>query len=199
VLRAKAMAEGEVRASGVAFTILRAAIVFGRGDGLTTGLAQLLASNPFFFFLPGDGNVLLQPLWVEDLVTALVWALDDPNTRNQLYEVGGPEFLSFRQIVEFVMAATGQPRRLIGLPPPYLRGLTVWLDARYPRLPVSVYWLDYLAMPRTCALDTLPRQFNLMPARFSKRLAYLEQQDWRAIWRANTARPSRRRSAQERT
>ena len=49
-----------------------------------------------------------------------------------------------------------------------------------PRLPVSVYWLDYMAVNRTTALDTMPRTFNLMPARISQRLGYLRKQNWRA-------------------
>ncbi len=53
------------------------------------------------------------------------------------------------------------------------------LESIFPGLPSSVYWLDYLAINRTCALDTLPRAFNLMPARMPQRLDYLRQQDWR--------------------
>jgi hypothetical protein len=61
--------------------------------------------------------------------------------------------------------------------------LPAWHDGipgdRLAFSPVSVYWLDYLATNRTCALDSLPR-FNLMPARLPQRLGYLQ------------ARPSRR-------
>ena len=39
--------------------------------------------------------------------------------------------------------------------------------------PLSVFWQDYLAADRTCELDTLPRLFGLMPARFSHHLDYL--------------------------
>jgi NADH dehydrogenase len=39
--------------------------------------------------------------------------------------------------------------------------------------PISLFWLDYLAVDRTCPLDTLPRQFGLMPARFTHHLEYL--------------------------
>jgi len=39
--------------------------------------------------------------------------------------------------------------------------------------------LDYLAVNRTCALDTMVRSFNLMPSRFHQSIAYLGSQDWR--------------------
>lgn len=179
VLKAKAIAEEYIRRSGLDFTILRTAIIYGQNDGFTTGLARLLHSLPFIFLIPGEGDMLLQPLWVEDLVTCLTWALDDDSTRSQTYEIGGPEYLSFRDILGIILAETGLKRNLVTVRPPYLRGLTVFFENLFPGLPVSVYWLDYLASNHTCRLDTLPHTFNLMPARFSQRLAYLKGKNWR--------------------
>lgn len=185
VLKAKGIAEEFIRQSGLDYTILRAALLFGQYDGLTTGLANIMASFPFIFLLPGDGNTLIQPLWVEDIGTCLTWALDDSNTKNQLIEVGGPEYIPFKQIIETVMEATGNFRKLVMMRPPYLRALTVLLDHMFPSLPISVYWLDYLAANRTCSLDTLPKIFNIIPARFSQRLAYLHGRKWNVpLWQA---------------
>jgi len=185
VFKAKAIAEEYIRRSGINFTILRTAIVFGMNDGFTTGLAQLLSFIPFTFIVPGDGETLLQPIWVEDLATCMAWALEDENTVNQMYELGGPEYLTFNQIIKAVMDNLGLQRRLFHLRPPYLRAITVFLENLAPRLPVSVYWLDYLATNRTCSLDTLPRQFNLMPARIAQRLDYLKGRNWqREVWRS---------------
>lgn len=178
VLKAKGIAEEYIRRSGVDYTIFRSAIVYGPKDGFTTGLARLISTFPFFI-LPGDASALLQPLWVEDLVACLVWSTEDPRTRNQTYEIGGPEYLTFRQIVEQVSQVLGIRRSMISVRPPILRGITVLLDHILPSLPISVYWLDYLAANHTCSLDTLPSSFSLMPARFSQRLAYLESKNWR--------------------
>ena len=185
VLKAKAIAEEYIRRSGIDYTIMRAAIVYGRNDGFTTGLAQLLSSIPRFFLIPGDGESLLQPLWVEDLATCLTWALDDERTYNQMYEIGGPEYLSFNQVVHIITEVLGIQRTLIHLRQPYLRALTVFLENLLPSTPVSVYWLDYLATNRASSLDAIPRLFNLMPSRLSQRLAYLEAHDWRQdMWRS---------------
>ena len=179
ILKAKAIAEEHIRRSGMDFTILRTAIVFGPHDGFTTALAQILASFPFLFLLPGDGETVIQPLWVEDLVTCLAWALEEDNTRQQVFEIGGPEYLTLRQVVEALMIKLGKNRSLVSVPPPYLRALTVFFEYILPASPVSVYWLDYMATNRTCPLDTIPRVFNLMPSRLSHRLGYLDGQDWR--------------------
>lgn len=183
VLKAKAIAEEAIRRSGIDFTILRSAVVFGPNDAFTTGLAWLIHAFPFFFLVPGDGSVLLQPLWIQDLIACLVWALEDDETRNQTYEIGGGEYLPFKKIVEIVLESIGKRQAILPIPAPYLRFLTVFLESSFPGIPISVYWLDYLAANRTCAIDALPRYFHLMPARFTPAsLAYLYDVNWRKIF-----------------
>jgi NADH dehydrogenase len=182
VLKAKGIAEEFIRRSKLDYTILRSAIVYGPNDRFTSGLARILAASPLFFLMPSNGRLVLQPLWVEDLVTCLTWSLEDPETRNKVIDIGGPEYLYFEQIVQMVMQETGLRRTILHVPPPYVRWLTVLLESFFSNLPTSVYWLDYMAVNRTTALDTMPRSFNLMPARMSQRLGYLREQNWRRSW-----------------
>lgn len=178
VLKAKGIAEEYIRRSGVPYTILRASILFGPEDEFTNGLAMLLAAAPGFLPLPSKGETLVQPLWVEDLATCLVWSLDNPATINKTYNVGGSEYLSLRQVVKTVMEVTGQRRWMVNWPMQLMRGMTILMEFMFPRFPASIFWLDYLAISRTCAVDTLPRVFGLMPARFSTRLDYLRGAHW---------------------
>lgn len=175
VLKSKAIAESHIVHSGVPYTIFRSAVLFGPGDKFTTELARLLRLAPGLFFLPGDGKTMLQPLWVEDLVTCLTLAMSDPATINQIYAIGGPEFLSFREIVDMVKSAARIRRTVVPLAPPYLRFLSVFLENSMKDFPLSVFWIDYLASDRTCELDTLPRLFGLMPARLNHQIEYLGQ------------------------
>jgi uncharacterized protein YbjT (DUF2867 family) len=185
VLKAKAIAEENIRRNGVKHTIIRSALVYGLGDHFTSGLARLLNALPSFFFVPEEGNTLLQPIWVEDLVTCLVWALDNELTINQTYSMGGPEYLSFTHIIQSVMDEIKLRRRLVHVFPPYLRAMTVLFESIFPGLPVSVYWLDYLATNRTCSLDTVTRVFNILPSRFDHRLDHLQDTNWRvSLWRS---------------
>ncbi|OGO32061.1 MAG: hypothetical protein A2136_03275 [Chloroflexi bacterium RBG_16_54_11] len=184
VLKAKAIAEENIRRSGISHTILRSALVYGMNDHFTTGLASILSAMPFFFLVPEEGNTLLQPIWVEDLVTCLVWALDNDLTINQTYSVGGPEYLTFNHIVHAILDQLDTHRQLVHVFPPYLRALTVLFESMFPGLPLSVYWLDYLAVNRTCSLDVLPRVFSILPSRFDHRLDHLKGAAWRKpIWR----------------
>jgi uncharacterized protein YbjT (DUF2867 family) len=178
VLKAKAEAEEAIRDSGVPHTIIRSACVFGEGDHLTEPLAMLLALAPVVFPIPGSGDAPLQPLWIEDLVTALTWLLDEPTAAAEIIEVGGPEFFSFRRIVEVVMRHTGYVRIPVSVHPPFLRPITRLLARALRYSPVSDAWLDYLATGRTAELDTLPRRFRLQPAAFESRLDYLDTRNW---------------------
>ena len=114
----------------------------------------------------------------------MIWALDEPGTRNQVFDVGGPEYIPFRKAIEEVMAVVGVQRWLAPLAPAYLRPLTVFLEQTFPAFPVSIFWLDYLASNRTCSLDTIPRIFGLMPSRFAQKLDYLRGQSWQKnLWK----------------
>ena len=183
-LRAKGLAEEHIRKSGVPYTILRSSIVFGSEDNFTTKIAHLMRIAPGFVFLPNRGETLLQPLWVEDLVTCLLWSLDDPNLENQTREIGGSEYFTLRQVFEIILSATGKKRLLLSASTPFLRALNIVLEASVPNYPISGFFLDYLATDRTCETDSLPRIFNLMPARFTYRLDYLDKRSWLGTLRA---------------
>jgi len=176
--KAKGIAEEHIRRSGVPHTIFRSSLVFGPEDHFTTGLARLLRGAPGFFPLPGEGRTVVQPLWVEDLITVLLWSLEKPETVNETYEIGGSEYFSVRQAIEIIMDVHQARRRLVPLSPVLLRALAVTLESFVPNFPVSSFWLDYAAISRTCPVDNLPRLFGLMPARFSYRLDYLKRNLW---------------------
>jgi len=178
IQKSKGIAEEHIRKSGVPYTIIRSSVVFGPEDRFTNNLSRLLRTIPGFFPIPSDGRTLLQPLWVEDLVTCLLWALQNPEMVNQTYEIGGGEYFTLRQVLEKLMDVTHTRRLLVPLPPPWMRALLVMLDASIPNFNVSTYWLDYVAVNRTCPVDNMPRIFGLMPARFGYRLDYLARKPW---------------------
>lgn len=183
--KAKGIAEEHIRNGQTPYTILRASLVYGAEDHFTNNLARLIRALPFVFPVPAGGRTVVQPLWVEDLVACIVWALQRDDTLNQTYEVGGSEFFTLPQIVETVMNVTRRRRWVIPLSPITLRALTVFFEEAAPNFPISSFWLDYFAVNRTCAVDSMPRLFGLMPARFTYRLDYLARQPWyQRAWNA---------------
>jgi uncharacterized protein YbjT (DUF2867 family) len=173
LLRAKGMAEQYIIQSGIPSTIFRTAPVYGPGDQFTCSIAQLIRISPGIFLLPGNGGAVLQPLWVDDLISCLMIALDNPQINQQVYSIGGVDFLSFRRIVEIVMETIGIKRRMVSLSPPHIRMAGLFIEL-FGRFPISTLWLDTLATDRTTQLDTLPRVFGILPARFHTQLEYLK-------------------------
>ncbi len=178
LLRAKGLVEQAFEASGIPSIILRSGVLFGPGDGFTTSVAMLLAVSPLFL-LPGDGSVLLQPLWVEDLATCVLWALDGSVSQGT-FEIGGPEFLTMEEVAVLVMQAMHIRRPMVPFRQPYLRALAWVLSRALPQSPVSPLWLDYLAGNRIATLDALPQTFGLQPSRMETQLAYLKGRRW--VW-----------------
>jgi uncharacterized protein YbjT (DUF2867 family) len=182
LLKAKGIAEHAIISSGIPYTIFRSAIAYGERDHFSNGLAFLLKVSPYFVMLPDDGSVLLQPIWVEDLVTIMSWSLEMPQLLNEIIEVGGPEYLSFKEICVMIAEKINIKRGYQEVPPVSLNILTEFLEIITPNFPSSVFWLDYLATNRTTALDVLPRIFSLIPARMNKRLGHLEGKNFRKNW-----------------
>lgn len=195
--KAKGIAEEHVRNGKAPYTIIRTSLVYGAEDHFTNNISRLLRSSIGVFPVPSGGRVVVQPVWVEDLVTCMVWAMQNESTLNQVYEVGGNEFFTLQQIVEIIMDVTHRRRFLVPLSPITLRALTVFLENSLPRFPLSSFFLDYFAVNRTTAVDAMSRHFGLMPARFSYRLEHLIRKPWyRRLWSAVTERvtPSRTQS-----
>src|SRR3990172_6157589 len=187
VLKAKGIAEEFIRQSVIPYTIVRSALLYGEEDVFVNVVAMMLRLVPGFFFMPGDGKVSLQPLWVEDLVTCLEWSLSDLTALNQTLALGGPEFITFEQMVQAVMEVRDVRRVIVSVRPPYLRAGAWLLEQMLPRSPLTTRWLDYLAISRTCELTSVTRYFGLKPARFVSTLDYLRQKKWlaemgRLVW-----------------
>ena len=121
---------------------------------------------------------MVQPLWIEDLLTCILWAVDSPEMANQTYEIGGSEYFPVRQVVEMLMEVSGHRRAIVSLSMQNMRAFLLLLDNLIPNFPFSSFDLDYISLNRTCAVDNLPRVFGLMPARFGYRLDYLRRLPW---------------------
>ena len=113
--RTKAAGEVAVHAAFPAAAILRPSVVFGPDDGFFNrfaALAQLAPALP----LIGGARTRFQPVYVVDVARAVVAAPRDPAAASQTYELGGPEVVSLRQVMTYVMEQTQRPRALVPLP-----------------------------------------------------------------------------------
>jgi NADH dehydrogenase len=189
--KAKGIAEESIRNGKVPYTIIRSSLVYGPEDHFTNNLSNLIRASVGVFPVPSGKRTVVQPVWVEDLVTCLLWAIQNDETINKVYEIGGNEFFTLQQIIEIIMDVTRRRRYLLPLSPITLRATTVFLEGVLPNFPISSLFLDYFAVNRTTAVDSMPRYFGLMPARFSYRLDYLIKKRWyQRLWNNVTERVS---------
>jgi NADH dehydrogenase len=100
-------AEEAVRGSGLNWTIFRPSIIYGRGDGFVTMLAQMLRRWPLVPVL-GSGRQQLQPVPVEHVAAGFARALTLPVTEKQTYEVGGGEAVTMLELLDAIARALGR-------------------------------------------------------------------------------------------
>lgn len=101
--------------SGLEYVILRPTVVYGPWDHFVTSILELLRRFPMFPML-GDGTFRLQPVAVEDLVDALTQSVERPDVEGGLYEVAGPDRISFNRVVRTVGEVAGVRRPILPLP-----------------------------------------------------------------------------------
>ena len=113
--RAKAAGEEAVLAAVPTATILRPSVVFGPEDQFTNRFASLARISPVLPLI-GGGLTRLQPVYVGDVAVAVAEAADGKTRAGATYELGGPEVLTMREIIEIILAITERKRMLISLP-----------------------------------------------------------------------------------
>ena len=113
--RAKAAGEKAVLAALPSAVIMRPSIVFGPEDQFTNRFAALARMAPALPLI-GGGITKMQPVYVGDVATAVADAVDGKAKPGATYELGGPEVLTFREIIEAILEITDRKRALVSLP-----------------------------------------------------------------------------------
>lgn len=171
-LSSKWRGEQLVRESGLGWVVFRPSLLFGRGDGFFNLIKTTLTWwSPGVVAIPGDGREPFQPLSVDDLAAAVTAAVGEPARDGSVYEIGGPETLTYREIVDRVMRATGKRRLKLNLPVPILSALTAVTDRVLPIFPVSHDQVRSLGRPNVAEEGAFERAFGFAPRPFD--VAYL--------------------------
>jgi uncharacterized protein YbjT (DUF2867 family) len=113
--RSKAEGERRVLMAQPAATIMRPSIVFGPEDDFFNRFAALARIAPALP-LVGGGHTRFQPVFAGDVAQAIAKAVDGETKPGTIYELGGPDVRTFRDLMEFVLATTGRRRLLVPVP-----------------------------------------------------------------------------------
>jgi len=168
----KYRAEEYVKRSGMDWTIFRPSIIFGSGDQFFTTLYGL-SKIPGPFPLPGGGVAKFQPVWLWDVVDAYVDALDNPRTVGQTYELGGPQVMSYKEMVGIMMNATGTHRPTLSLPIPLIQPFAFLFDKALAKPPVTPEQLKMLQVDNSSTHSATAPLIGREPRALADGLEYL--------------------------
>jgi len=175
LLRAKGQAERLIRESGLEYSILRSATLFGRDDAFLNVIAGLAAWTWPFVWVPGKGRVAMQPLWVEDLIHCLVACLERSELTGKTIDVAGSERIRYIDIVREVLSTIGMKRIAISPGVKLVRPISFLLFGLLRRPPISRFTMDRFSVPEVTHLDSVVRNFGFQPSRLGQRVAYLRR------------------------
>ena len=113
--RSKAAAERLVLAAQPQAVILRPSIMFGPEDDFFNRFASLARMSPVLPLI-GGGQTLFQPVFVGDVAKAIANAVDSKLSPGTVYELGGPDARTFKQLMQFVVATIERKRLLVSVP-----------------------------------------------------------------------------------
>jgi uncharacterized protein YbjT (DUF2867 family) len=133
--RAKGIGEKLVFAARPAATVLRPSVVFGPEDDFFNRFAALAKFAPALP-LVGGGHTRFQPVYVGDVAAAVVEAVEGRAKSGSIYELGGPEVKTFKELLQYVLTVTGRKRPLVPLPFA-LAELQAWFLQFLPKPPLT--------------------------------------------------------------
>lgn len=113
--RTKAEGEAATLAAFPSAIVLRPSIVFGPEDEFFNRFAALARMSPLLPLI-GGGRTKFQPVYVGDLARAVVVAVNGAARPGKVYELGGPEVLTFRQLLDCTLAYTDRSRGYLPMP-----------------------------------------------------------------------------------
>jgi uncharacterized protein YbjT (DUF2867 family) len=173
-MQAKWEAEQAVKATDFAWTIFRPSVIFGPGDGFVNSLAGVVRSFPVIPVV-GDGQTKFQPVAVQDVANAYVAALNDPSTAGQSFDLGGPDLLTYEQMLEIIAIKLGKKKRKVHMPVSLMKTV-VALSSPLPkklRPPVTSEQLKMLALDNSTTQSATERLIGRQPLKLQDGIDYI--------------------------
>ena len=172
-LFSKWRAEQEVIHSGLPYTILRSPIMFGEGDEFLNALAAMVRVFPLVPVV-GSGRNRFQPIAVEDVARCVALSLDRGSLRDRTVEIGGPDQLTYNQIVDAVARTMGKRRLRLHVPVWMMYLAAMGMQLVQPRPPVTTDQLKMLAIRNVAEPGVVDQEFGFTPKSLEGNIDYIK-------------------------
>jgi NADH dehydrogenase len=161
-------ADEAVQQSGIPYTIFRPSIIYGPEDQSINLFAKQIKTLRMVPIV-GNGLYRMQPVPVETVAKAFALALELPHTENRVYDVGGPEPLTFNEIIDSLALVLGRRVLKAHIMPWSLR-LLAGMFGRFPWFPLTTGQIRMLLEGNTCDPMDFYRDFGLDAVAFREGL-----------------------------
>lgn len=161
-LYSKWQGEQAVINSGIPYTILRPTLMFGPGDEFLNAMAGLARIFPLVP-VAGSGRNRYQPIAVEDVARCLALSVDRQDLMGKTLDIGGPDQLSYNEIVSTVARTLGKKRWLIHVPMGMMHLATLALQLVQPRPAVTTDLLRMLDIRNVGEPGIVDQTFGFTP------------------------------------
>jgi NADH dehydrogenase len=142
-MQSKYISEQYVEESGLEWAIFRPSVVFGPNDHIVTLFSSLLRIFPVIGVV-GNGQYKLQPVHISDVTAGFMKALKGDMALGRVFEIGGPEIMTFDRLLDIIGEAIGRTRvRKVHIPVGPLKWVSALLDW-FPKYPISPEQIDLL-------------------------------------------------------
>ena len=183
-LHSKWLGEQEVVNGGLPYAIIRPSLIFGPGDEFTNAIAALVRSLPITPVI-GSGNNRLQPIHVEDVARCVTLSLSGNIRGNRIVEIGGPEQLSYNEIIRTVARVMGRRRLLVNVPLWKMRLPIALMEMLTPRAPINRAMLQLITLRNVAEPDSVERVFGFRPRTFAGNIDHVKAMTFGQALRAN--------------
>ncbi|MBM7842395.1 SDR family oxidoreductase [Herpetosiphon giganteus] len=178
----KFRAQKYVEASGLEWTVFQPSVIFGEGDEFINTLADLvrrplmIAPAPFVPVV-GDGKTKFQPVWRDDVIDAFIKALDDRSTIGQIYQLGGPDALTYEQMLDLIMQKLGKKRSKIYVPVQLMKPAVFMMDKILPKPPVTPAQLTMLSLDNSAPQSATEQLIGHPPLALRDGIDYIKKRN----------------------
>lgn len=170
-------AENHIKDLDLEWTVFRPSIIFGPGEKeqFVTQLADVVKMAPLTPVI-GDGKTMFQPIHLNDVADSFIRALDDPATTRHTYELGGPEQLSYEEMLDEISRTLGKKRPKVHVPPG-LMNIAVSIMNPIPVIepPVTRDQLKMLKIDNTTDANATPDLIGHAPTPFRGNIGYIRK------------------------
>lgn len=174
-LRVKWEAETAVRESGLTWTIVRPSWIFGPDDNALNRFIGMSRFLPLVPLIGAAGKQRLQPVFIGDVARLIAEATRNPATDDQLFEIGGAEVLSMREVVGEALAVKGRRRLLLSFPT-WLMKIAATPASILPGPPLTRAAIDFVTMDAVVDNTALRERLGFEPTPLREALeSYLRE------------------------